>query len=56
MGVGAGLAKGCVVGNILSGIGLMSVGTVLFAIVTVFANWATTYVYLMGGLSGAGRK
>jgi uncharacterized protein len=56
VGVGAGLAKGCVVGNILSGIGLMSVGTVLFAIVTVLTNWATTYVYLMGGLSSAGRR
>jgi uncharacterized membrane protein YedE/YeeE len=54
VGGGAGLAKGCVIGNILSGIGLMSVGTVLFAVCVVLANWAATYVYLMGGLSGAG--
>jgi len=54
VGTGAGLAKGCVIGNILSGIGLMSVGTMLFAVCTVLANWAATYVYLMGGLSGGG--
>ena len=49
VGVGAAIAKGCVIGNILSGIGLMSVGTVIFAMATLLANWGTTYVYLMGG-------
>ena len=49
VGAGAALAKGCVIGNILSGIGLMSVGTVIFAAATVLTNWVTTYVYLMGG-------
>ena len=49
VGAGAGLAKGCVVGNIMSGWALMSVGTVLFGIVVVLANWVTTYFYLMGG-------
>lgn len=49
IGLGAGAAKGCVIGNILSGIGLLSVGTVLFAITTVLGNWGTTYLYLMGG-------
>jgi len=27
----------------------MSVGSVLFGITVVLANWATTYFYLMGG-------
>ena len=49
VGAGAAFATGCVVGNIMSGWALMSVGMVLFGVVTVLANWAATYVYLMGG-------
>lgn len=49
VGAGAGFATGCVVGNILSGWALMSVGMFLFGAVTILANWVTTYVYLMGG-------
>ena len=49
VGVGAGLATGCVVGNILSGWALMSVGMFLFGIAVLLANWVTTYFYLMGG-------
>jgi hypothetical protein len=49
VGVGAAFATGCVVGNILSGWALMSVGLFVFGIATVLANWVTTYVYLMGG-------
>jgi uncharacterized protein len=49
VGAGAAFAKGCVIGNILSGWALMSVGTVLFGVVTILANWVTTYFYLMGG-------
>ncbi len=49
IGTGAAIAGGCVVGNIMSGWALMSVGTFLFGIVTVLSNWATTYVYMMGG-------
>lgn len=49
VGVGAAFAKGCVVGNIMSGWALMSMGTVVFGVVTVLANWATTYLYMMGG-------
>jgi uncharacterized membrane protein YedE/YeeE len=49
VGAGAALATGCVIGNILSGISLMSVGMVFFAIVVIGSNWATTYLYLMGG-------
>jgi hypothetical protein len=44
------VAGGCVVGNIMSGYALMSVGNILFGITTLLANWAATYVYLMGGL------
>ncbi len=56
VGTGAALAKGCVVGNIMSGWALMSIGTVLFGVVAILANWATTYVYLMGGNPLSDRK
>lgn len=49
VGIGAGFATGCVVGNILSGWALMSVGMVLFGVATLLANWAVTRVYLIGG-------
>jgi len=49
VGIGAGLAKGCVVGNITSGVALMSVGVCVFVACTVLANWVTTYFYLLGG-------
>ncbi|MDZ7832063.1 MAG: YeeE/YedE family protein [Desulfobacterales bacterium] len=49
LGTGAAIAGGCVVGNIMSGFALMSLGNVLFGITVVLANWATTYFYLMGG-------
>jgi len=48
VGVGAAFATGCVVGNILSGWALMSVGMFLFGLTTLLANWAVTFVYLMG--------
>jgi uncharacterized membrane protein YedE/YeeE len=51
VGVGAAFATGCVVGNIMSGWALMSVGGILFGVVTLLANWVTTYFYLMGGRS-----
>ena len=49
VGIGAALAKGCVIGNIISGWALLSMGTVLFGVVVVLSNWLTTYFYLMGG-------
>ncbi len=52
IGTGAAFAKGCVVGNIMSGWALMSVGTMIFGVVVVLTNWATTYFYMMGGQSG----
>ena len=48
VGAGAALATGCVVGNILSGWALMSVGMLLFGVVTLLANWATAALYLRG--------
>jgi hypothetical protein len=48
VGAGAALATGCVIGNILSGWALMSVGMFLFGVVTILANWATTTLYLRG--------
>ena len=49
VGTGAAFATGCVIGNILSGWALMSIGMFLFGIVTILTNWVTTYLYLMGG-------
>ena len=49
LGTGAAIGHGCVVGNIMSGFALMSLGNVLFGITVVLANWAITYFYLMGG-------
>jgi uncharacterized membrane protein YedE/YeeE len=49
VGIGAAFATGCVIGNILSGWALMSVGLVIFGLVTILMNWLTTYIYLMGG-------
>jgi hypothetical protein len=49
VGSGAAIATGCVIGNILSGWALMSVGGILFGVVVVLVNWLTTWLYLMGG-------
>jgi uncharacterized membrane protein YedE/YeeE len=49
VGAGAALATGCVVGNIMSGWPLLSVGMILFGIAVILANWATTYLFMMGG-------
>jgi uncharacterized protein len=49
IGIGAAIASGCVVGNILSGWALMSVGMFIFGITVLLFNWITTYLYLMGG-------
>ena len=53
VGVGAAVATGCVVGNIMSGWALMSVGGIFFGVVTLLASWVTTYFYLMGGRTSA---
>ncbi len=49
VGAGAAIATGCVVGNIMSGWPLMSVGMFLFGVAVVLANWTTTYLFMMGG-------
>jgi uncharacterized protein len=49
IGIGAAIATGCVIGNILSGWALMSVGMFIFGITVLAFNWITTYLYLMGG-------
>ncbi len=52
VGVGAALATGCVIGNIMSGWALMSVGMFLFGAATLLGNWIMTHFYLMGGSPG----
>src|SRR3989339_837900 len=49
IGVGAGIATGCIIGNILSAWAMFSVGMLIFGVATLLANWATAYFYLMGG-------
>jgi len=49
VGCGAAFARGCFIGNMTSGWALMSIGTVVFGVVAILANWITTYFYLMGG-------
>lgn len=49
VGAGAALAMGCMVGNILSGWALLSVGMLLFGLATLLGNWIVTHFYLMGG-------
>jgi hypothetical protein len=48
VGIGAAFATGCVVGNILSGWALMSVGMLIFGVATALGNWAASYLYLVG--------
>jgi hypothetical protein len=49
IGIGAAIGTGCVIGNILSGWALMSVGMFIFGFTVLIFNWITTYLYLMGG-------
>lgn len=49
IGIGAGIGTGCVVGNILSAWPMFSIGMIIFGLITLLANWVTTYFYLMGG-------
>jgi len=49
VGAGADIGTGCVVGNIMSGWALLSVGMFLFGAATLLANWIVTHFYLMGG-------
>lgn len=56
VGAGAGIAGGCVIGNIMSGWALLSVGMFLFGLATLLGNWAVTWLYLMGGTAGPSRR
>lgn len=49
VGAGAAIGTGCVIGNIMSGWALLSVGMFLFGAATLLGNWIVTYFYLMGG-------
>ncbi len=49
VGTGAGISTGCIIGNVLSGWAMLSIGTFIFGVSTLLANWITTYFYLMGG-------
>jgi uncharacterized protein len=49
IGIGAAIATGCVIGNILSGWALMSIGMFIFGVTVLVFNWITAYLYLMGG-------
>jgi hypothetical protein len=48
VGSGAAIGGGCVIGNILSGWALLSVGTIVFGVFTILSNWGMTYLYLRG--------
>jgi len=48
VGIGAGLGRGCVLGNGVTGAALMSVGMVGFVVVAMLANWATTRLWVIG--------
>lgn len=49
LGVGAAISGACIVGNVMSGFALMSVGSILFGVTVLLANWVTTFFYHMGG-------
>jgi uncharacterized membrane protein YedE/YeeE len=48
VGAGATIGRGCFIGNMISGLALLSLHSVIFAVCAVLANWATTIVYLRG--------
>lgn len=48
VGVGATIGRGCFIGNGISGVALLSLHSIIFAVCTVVANWVTTLLYLRG--------
>jgi len=48
VGIGASFGRGCFMGNMISGLGLLSLHSLVFAAFTVLANWSTTLLYLRG--------
>ncbi len=53
VGIGAWSATGCVIGNILSGWALRSLGLLIFGAATILSNWVVTYLSLTGGGASA---
>lgn len=47
-GLGAVIGMGCFIGHVLSGFALLSFQSLLFGVVVLLANWATTILYLRG--------
>ncbi len=48
VGMGAIIAQGCFVGQVLSGWALIATQALIFGIVMIFTNWVTTFFYLRG--------
>jgi uncharacterized membrane protein YedE/YeeE len=48
VGLGAIIARGCFVGQILSGWALLSSHALIFGLAMILANWVTTLLYLRG--------
>jgi uncharacterized protein len=48
VGVGAGLGRGCTLGNGVTGAALMSIGMIAFAVVAAVACFVTTRIYVFG--------
>ncbi len=48
VGMGAIIAQGCFVGQVLSGWALMASQALIFGIVMILTNWVTTLLYLRG--------
>jgi len=48
IGLGAIIAQGCFVGQVLSGWALMSSQALIFGVVMILINWVTTLLYLRG--------
>ncbi len=48
VGAGALIGRGCFIGNVVSGVGLLSLHSLVFALFTVLANWLTTLIYVRG--------
>jgi len=48
VGAGAAIGRGCFIGNGVSGVALLSLHSIIFAVATVIGNWITTAIYLRG--------
>jgi len=48
VGAGASIGRGCFIGNSITGLGLLSLHSIVFTACVVVANWVTTVLYLRG--------